>query len=293
MLVGGIEAGGTKFVLATGTPDGKVQSRHVIPTASPEATLAEAREWFASQPAIAALGIASFGPVELDRQSPKWGHITETPKPGWSNCDLAGYFNRHLKVPIGFDTDVNGAALGEFKLGAGLGTKGMAYVTVGTGIGGGLIIPDEVVHGAGHPEMGHFYPYRSATDREFTGSCPFHGDCLEGLASGPAILSRWGKTLSELPEDHEAHGLVAGYLAQLCHALFSCCAIERVVLGGGVMQTHGLLERIGDHAARLGSGYLPGRSLQNVCSPALGTDSGIVGALLLASNAPNSPRLCN
>ena len=157
-------------------------------------------------------------------------------------------------MPIGFNTDVNGAALGEFRFGAGRGTSGMAYVTVGTGIGGGLIVDGNLANGAGHPEMGHYYPHRGANDSKFGGNCPFHGDCLEGLASGPAILSRWGKTLSELPDEHEAHDLVAGYLAQLCHTLFACCAIERVVLGGGVMHTQGLLKRVGDCAAKLGVG---------------------------------------
>lgn len=281
-LLGAVEAGGTKFVLATGTADGTIRSRHNIVTTSPQETLAKARDWFATQPDISALGIASFGPVELDRASAQWGHITETPKPGWSNCDLAGYFASEMGVPIGFDTDVNGAALGEYRFGAGRGMNGMAYITVGTGIGGGVIIEGNLAHGVGHPEMGHYYPRRSAQDRDFDGKCPFHGDCLEGLASGPAILSRWGKTLSDLPQDHEAHDLVAGYLAQACHTLFACCAIERVVLGGGVMKTPGLLERVRGATAKAGANYLPGRDRQAVSAPQLGDDAGITGALLLA-----------
>ncbi|RIV88904.1 ROK family protein [Aurantiacibacter zhengii] len=284
-LLGAIEAGGTKFVLATGTADGTILSRHSIATSSPEATLTEARDWFANQPRISALGIASFGPVELERGSPRWGHITETPKAGWSDCDLAGYFARELNVPIGFDTDVNAAALGEFRHGAGRGLSGMAYITVGTGIGGGLIVNGKLARGAGHPEMGHHYPRRSPQDRDFNGNCPFHGDCLEGLASGPAILARWGKTLSDLPQDHEAHELVAGYLAQACHTLFACCAIERVVLGGGVMKSSGLLERIMSATGEVGANYLPGRDQQTVVSPFLGDDAGITGALLLADDA--------
>ncbi len=287
MLLGAIEAGGTKFVLATGTANGKILTRQSIATTDPASTMAQARDWFAGQSSIAALGIASFGPVELDRQSPQWGHITETPKPGWSNCDLAGYFAGELGVPIGFDTDVNGAALGEFHLGAGRGTSGIAYITVGTGVGGGLIVDGNLVHGAGHPEMGHLYPRRDANDRDFKGTCPFHGDCLEGLASGPAILARWGSTLSDLPEDHEAHELVAGYLADACHTVFACCAVERVVLGGGVMQTPGLIERIGRASAKAGGNYLPGRDKQEVVAPGLNADSGITGALLLAAGARN------
>ncbi|MGB3796620.1 MAG: ROK family protein [Alteraurantiacibacter sp.] len=284
-LLGAIEAGGTKFVLATGTADGTIRSRHSIATISPEETLAAARNWFATQPRVSALGIASFGPVELDRTSPKWGHITETPKPGWSNCNLAGYFAGELNVPVGFDTDVNGAVLGEYRFGAGRGMSAIAYITVGTGIGGGLIIVGKLAHGAGHPEMGHCYPRRGPRDRDFVGNCPFHGDCLEGLASGPAILARWGKTLSDLPEDHEAHDLVAGYLAQACHTLFACCAIERVVLGGGVMKTPGLLERVRLATAKAGANYLPGRDRQMVVPPELGEDAGIKGALLLADGA--------
>ena len=281
-LFGAIEAGGTKFVLATGQADGTIVARESIPTTDPETTMAQVLDWFARQPAIAALGIASFGPVELDPKSPKWGHITDTPKAGWSDCDLAGFFGSRLGVPVGFDTDVNGAALGEYRLGAGRGTSGMVYVTVGTGIGGGLIVNGNLVHGAGHPEMGHFFPRRGADDRDFEGNCPFHGDCLEGLANGPAIMARWGKTLSELPEDHEAHDLVAGYLAQLCHTLFACCAIERVILGGGVMKTPGLLTRVQKEAVTIGADYLPGRETQSIVSPELGDNAGIIGALLLA-----------
>lgn len=284
-LIAGIEAGGTKFVLAVGTAPTAITARHVIPTRLPEETLAEAADWFAAQGAIAALGIASFGPVVIDRRSPRWGRIGRTPKPGWKDCDLAGYFARRLNVPVGLDTDVNGAALAEFSLGAGRGTAGMAYVTVGTGIGGGLMINGEIVHGAGHPEMGHFHPRRDAADHDFAGHCPYHGDCLEGLASGPAILARWGADLSHLPPEHEAHDLVTGYLAQLCHTLFACTAVERVVLGGGVMKTPGLVDAVAARVRLVDNDYLPGGAVQSVVAPGLGEASGITGALLLASQA--------
>lgn len=282
-LLAGIEAGGTKFVLAVGTAPDAITARQVIPTREPAETLAEAAEWFAKQGAIGALGIASFGPLVIDRRSPAWGRIGRTPKPGWENCDLAGYFARRLAVPIGLDTDVNGAALAEFSLGAGRGTSGMAYITVGTGIGGGLVINGDVVRGAGHPEMGHYHPRRNANDRGFAGHCPYHGDCLEGLASGPAILARWGADLSQLPPGHEAHNLVSGYLAQLCHALFACTATERIVLGGGVMKASGLVASVAAKVRMLDCDYLPGSQLQSVVSPELGEASGITGALLLAS----------
>lgn len=281
-LLGAIEAGGTKFVLAVGRSPDDIAARHEIPTRTPEETLAEAAQWFEAQGQLSALGIATFGPAQLDHEAADWGHILETPKPGWSRCDLAGYFADRLRVSVGFDTDVNGAALAEHQFGAGRDAAGMAYVTVGTGIGGGLIVNEQVVHGAGHPEMGHFFPRRDQSDHVFAGSCPFHGDCLEGLASGPAILSRWGQKLSDLPQEHEAHALVAGYLAHLCHSLFAFCAIERVVLGGGVVKTPGLIDRVGGMARLLGCDYLPGRTRQQVVPAGLGNDAGLVGGLLLA-----------
>ena len=285
MLLGGVEAGGTKFVLAVGASPTEIAVTHTIPTRTPSETLREASEWFAAQGSLSALGIGSFGPVELERASPNWGHILNTPKAGWSHCDLAGYFARELNVPIGFDTDVNAAALAEHLYGAGGGSRAMSYVTVGTGIGGGTVIDGRIVHGAGHPELGHLYPRRGTADHAFDGHCPFHGDCLEGLASGPAILARWGKTLSQLPDDHEAHGLIAGYLAQMCHTMFAGVAVETIVMGGGVMQARGLLSRIQASVRQLDQGYLPKGERRKVVAPALGTNSGIVGALTLGMHA--------
>lgn len=282
-LLGAIEAGGTKFVLAVGTSPTDIVARHVIPTQSPGETLPEAARWLAAQGPIAALGLASFGPLDLDRASPTWGHITNTPKPGWRDCDIAGHFADALGCPVGFDTDVNAAALAEYRFGAGQRATSLAYVTVGTGIGGGLVIHGQPVHGAGHPEMGHILPRRPAQDRDFAGICPHHGDCLEGLASGPAIAARWGKSLSELPPGHEAHGIVADYLAQLCHALFATVSAEVIVLGGGVMQTPGLLASVRQRALALDANYLPGRSRCRIEAPGLGTESGIAGAIALAS----------
>ena len=282
-LLGAIEGGGTKFVLAVGTADGAILARHVIPTLDPATTLDQAGAWLERHSPLTALGIATFGPVELDPGSARWGSITDTPKPGWSNCAIASYFAQRLGVAVGFDTDVNGAALAEFTLGAGVGASGLAYVTVGTGIGGGLVLDGRLVHGAGHPEIGHLYPRRDADDRDFPGHCPFHGDCLEGLASGPAILARWGASLSDLPPGHVAHERVATYLAQLCHTLFASCAVERVVLGGGVMKAPGLLDRIRQKAETIGGNYLPGRDRQRIAAPLLGDDAGIKGALLIAA----------
>lgn len=284
MMLGGIEAGGTKFVLAVGPAPDTIAARHTIPTRDPDRTLAEAAEWFAARGTICALGIGSFGPVELDPRSDRWGFITNTPKPGWADCDVAGYFAGTLGVPVGFDTDVNAAALAEHRAAGGMG-DGLAYLTIGTGIGGGLVLDGKPVHGIAHPEIGHIYPRRHPEDTDFRGICPHHGDCLEGLASGPAILARWGKSLSDLPADHPAHAIVADYVAQACHTLFATVAVGEIVIGGGVANTPGLVERIAERTRMLDAGYLPGGQRHRVIRPRLGGNSGIVGALLLAEAA--------
>ncbi len=281
-MLAAIEAGGTKFVLAVGPSPDAITARHTIPTRDPRATLAEAAAWFATQGPLTALGIGSFGPVELDRASPKWGFITTTPKPGWGDTDVA----RHLSValgglPVGFDTDVNAAALAEHAARGGEGGS-LAYLTIGTGIGGGLVLDGRPVHGIAHPEVGHIYPRRHPEDATFAGTCPHHGDCLEGLAAGPAVMARWGASLSELPADHAAHAIIADYIAQACHTLFASVAVEEVVIGGGVAQTPGLVEKIAARARALDAGYLPGGARHRVIAPRLGTDSGITGAMLLA-----------
>lgn len=283
-MLGAIEAGGTKWVLALGTANGTVLERHTIPTRQPSDTLGEAAEWFAARKAIGALGIASFGPVERDRTQPGWGRITDTPKPGWSGCDLAGFFRDRLGVPLGFDTDVGGAALAEYTARGDDPPASLAYVTVGTGIGGGLVVGGACLPGAGHPEMGHFFPRRFEGDT-FPGVCPFHGDCLEGLASGPAITARWGASLSGLPPGHPAHVTQAFYLAQLCVTLWAVAAPQVIVLGGGVLQAPGLLDAVRQAAGTMAAQYFPGRARQGIEAPRRGQDAGIAGALLLAADA--------
>jgi fructokinase len=177
---------------------------------------------------------------------------------------------------------VNGAALAEYEHGAGKATASLAYITVGTGIGGGLVLGGKAVHGAAHAEMGHIFPRRHVDDREFEGICPHHGDCLEGLASGPAIKARWGASLSELQADHSAHEIIANYLAQLAHSLIAMTAVEIIVLGGGVMKTGGLVERVNEKASKLGAEYFPGGSKHKIVAPGLGENAGLTGALLLA-----------
>lgn len=279
-MFGAIEAGGTKFVLAVGPDARTITARHTLPTSTPTATLAAATAWFADQGTISALGIGTFGPAGLDRSAPDWGHITNTPKPGWQDCDIAGFFARELGAPVAFDTDVNAAAIAEAA--ARPDCSALAYITIGTGIGGGLVLAGQPVHGAGHPEMGHTFPRRHPADNDFVGICPHHGDCLEGLASGPAIAGRWGASLSELAADHIAHEIIADYIAQLCHSLFAMAAVEVIVLGGGVAKTPGLIARVAARTAQLGAGYLPGHARQRIEAPLHGENAGIIGAMMLA-----------
>jgi fructokinase len=238
--------------------------------------------------AVDAVGIASFGPVELRPEHDQFGHVTVTPKPGWSGADVVGPIAIALDVPVGFDTDVNGAAMGEGRWGAGRGLSTFVYVTVGTGIGGGAMTDGVPAHGLGHPEMGHINVRRHPED-DLDGLCPFHGDCLEGLASGPAVEARFGAPGDQLSgaEAAEAIEIEAFYLAQLAQDLVYTLAPERVIIGGGVSQMPGLLDLIGSAlVGRLG-GY-PGRPEHArgfVVPPTLGAHSGLAGALVLAEAA--------
>jgi fructokinase len=288
-LFGCIEAGGTKFVLGLVRRDRTIVDHVRLPTRGPDETIGEAIAWLeracGDHGAIDALGIASFGPVGLDRGRPDWGRIFTTTKPGWSDADMAGPFARAFGCPVGFDTDVNGAALAESLWGVSVGADVSVYVTVGTGIGGGTIVDGVPLHGLGHPEMGHAFPPRHPDDRDFVGICPFHGDCFEGLASGPAIAARWGVSLSELPAGHSGHAIVAFYLAQLTITLSALIAPRRIVMGGGVMATPGLIERIRLARAAIGGGYFMDDGETVVVPPALGADAGLLGALALAVGA--------
>lgn len=284
-LFGCIEAGGTKFILGTATSPDDIRESIRIETTQPDATIGAAIDWLKAQPPLAGIGIASFGPLELDPMAPNWGHITKTTKSGWSNADFAARVGRELGVPVGFDTDVNGAGLAEVLWGAGQGQRVSVYITVGTGIGGAAIVEGKPLIGLSHSEMGHVRPNRHAGDLGFTGICPFHGDCLEGLASGPAIKARWGASLSELPANHPAHDIIAWYLAQLVTTLQSIMEPGRIVMGGGVMDTRGLIERVRAHAVELGSAYFRGSAHDIVVRPALGDRAGLLGGLALAIDA--------
>ena len=287
---GAIDAGGTKFLCAVGTGPDDLSDIVRIPTTHPADTLEKVIGYFRQRPGLDAIGIACFGPVEADETSPRWGSILATPKPGWSHCDIARRLSSALAVPVGFHTDVNGAALAEQRWGAARGSTSSAYVTVGTGIGGGFILRNEMLHGARHPEIGHIVPRRHPLDTQFPGTCSFHGDCLEGLASGPAIEARWGATLADLPPTHEAHEIVAWYLAQLVVAIQAFVAPDRLILGGGVMQTPGLHPRVRTMARDFAAGYF-GDGVTDVDyddlirAPRFGDQAGLLGAICLADAA--------
>ena len=278
-----IEAGGTKVLLGICDAHGTISARHRIDTTSPDVVLGEAIGWFqAHLPHPIAIGIASFGPLDLSRGSPTWGHVTRTTKTGWSGADVAGPFARALGCPVGIETDVNGAALAEARWGAGIGHGSLLYLTIGTGVGGGFVSEGRLLHGLSHPEMGHIRVPRHPDDTQFAGVCPFHGDCLEGLASGPAVIARWGHSLSDLGEDHPGAAMIAWYLGQAVCSFQAVMDPARIVLGGGVMATPGLLAMVRTEAAKAGGGYFAGDPAEAVVAPGLGRDSGLLGALAVA-----------
>ncbi|HUU35257.1 MAG TPA: ROK family protein [Vicinamibacterales bacterium] len=294
MLLGGIEAGGTKCLCVVGTGPADIRAERRIPTTSPAETLAAILDFFASQypahGALAALGVGSFGPVDLDPGSPAYGCITSTPKPGWAGTDVVGTLRRALDVPVAFDTDVNAAAIGEWRHGAGQGLDTLLYLTVGTGIGGGALVGGRPVHGLVHPEMGHIRIPHDRIGDPFPGVCSFHDDCLEGLACGPAIAARWEQPADSLPPDHPAWALEARYLALALHTFVCTLSPQRIVLGGGVMQQPGLLSLVRRDLAMLLNGYIQSPALRGgldsyVVAPALGARSGVVGALAMAERA--------
>jgi len=280
-LVGGLEAGGTKFVCAVGRGRDIVAEMRIV-TTSPAETLGAALAFFKHHGPLAALGVASFGPIDLDPRSPTYGFITTTPKSGWAQTDVVGPLRRALGVPIAFDTDVNAAALAEQRWGAARDVASVVYVTVGTGIGGGAVVNGRPVHGLAHPEMGHArIPHDRAAD-PFAGACPHHGDCWEGLAAAPALAARWGVPPESLRDDHPAWELEARYLALGLANVILTLSPERVVLGGGVLARAGLLERVQTTVHELIGDYV--RSAE-IVAPALGERSGALGALALAKDA--------
>lgn len=289
-MLGAIEAGGTKFVCAAGTGPQDLETIQ-IPTTTPAATLEAALEFFRRfRSELRAVGIASFGPVDLHPGSWTYGYITSTPKPGWRNFDIAGCIRKSLDVPVGFDTDVSGAALAEARWGAAQGLSDLLYLTVGTGIGGGAIVDGKVLHGLVHPEMGHIRIPHDRVEDPFAGCCPFHGDCLEGLAAGPAIMARWGMNASALPGDHPGLALEARYLALGLANWVCTLSPRRIVLGGGVMNQGRLFPLIRAELLRLLNGYIQAGEITDgadryVVPAMLGSRAGVLGALVLAEQA--------
>lgn len=284
-VYGLLEAGGTKFVLGVATGKDDIRATTRIPTTSPAETIEATMDWFAVQGPLTHIAIATFGPVGLDWSSPDWGHILDTPKPGWSGADLFGPMQKRFACPVAIDTDVNAVALAEAIWGAGQGQKSVLYFTVGTGIGGGAVIGDRILQGQSHPEMGHMRVPRHRDDTDFPGVCPFHGDCLEGLASGPAIIARWGHSLSDLPDTHPAHDVIAFYLAQASVSIQAIFEPGRIIFGGGVMHTPGLIERVRGQASQLAAGYFRSKSEEVICGASLGPNAGLLGALSLIINS--------
>lgn len=293
-LWGGIEAGGTKFVCAVGTGPDDIRALARFATTTPEATIGAALAFFQEQARehgpLSGLGIASFGPVELDRNSSRYGFITTTAKPGWRDTDLVGPLRRALGIPVAFDTDVNGAALAEGRWGAARGLDTFVYLTVGTGIGGGGVIHGRPMHGLVHPEMGHIRVPHDVRVDPFTGCCPYHGDCLEGLASGPALAKRWGQKADTLPEGHPAWALQAHYLAQALGNYIGILSPQRLILGGGVMAQQHLFPLVRAEVLRLLNGYVQSPALLEhvdtyIVPPGLGDRAGVLGSLALAMDA--------
>jgi fructokinase len=293
-LLAGVELGGTKCVCILGTGPDDIRAQERLATADPRTTLAQIESvlgrWIDEHGPVAALGVASFGPLALRRDRPAYGSIAATTKPGWGHTDIVARFTARFGVPIGFDTDVNGAALAEGRWGAAQGLRNFAYVTVGTGIGVGLIVNGAPVLGCNHTEMGHIRIARLAGD-DWPGVCSFHGDCVEGLASGPAIEARAGASADRLGPDHAAWAAVAHTLGQLLHTMVLTTAPERILLGGGVMmaQAH-LFDRVRDELQRSLNRYVEvdevGAGLRRyVTAPGLGTLAGPLGALALAADA--------
>jgi fructokinase len=289
-VLGGVETGGTWCVCARGTGPDDLRDREQFPTTTPEETLERIVAYFAGGPPVDAIGVGAFGPVDVDRESPTWGSVTTTPKPGWTDTPVAPVLRDRLGVPVAFETDVTAAALAEQRWGAGRDRPSLCYLTVGTGIGGGLIVEGRPVRGLVHPEVGHLRVPHDGERDPFAGTCPSHGDCWEGLAAGPALEARWGCPPDELPDDHEAWALEAGYLADGILAIVMVASPHRVIAGGGVLDRAGLRDAVAARLRERIAGYLASPLLAEriddyLVAPELGDDAGVLGALAFAADA--------
>ncbi len=292
-MLAGVELGGTKCVCVLATPEGEILAEERVDTLAPEVTLPQIKavldRWFGAGRPIGGLGIASFGPVEVDRASPRWGHIGQTPKPGWAGIAVAQELTHGLGVPVTLDTDVNGAALAELRWGAAAGLEDFAYVTIGTGVGVGLIVGGKPIAGFGHSELGHMRVARVAGDT-WGGSCPYHGDCVEGLAAGPAIIARSGMRASLIALDDPIWQLVGHAIAQMLHNIVLTATPRRIFLGGGVITAQPQLFPIIRRELQASlNGYVTSAELDRiedyVAAPGLGTRAGPLGPIALAAAA--------
>lgn len=293
-LYGAIEGGGTKFVCAVGTGPDDLRAEIRVETTSPEETLSRVVKFFHEQEAkfgkLASIGFACFGPLDPNPASPTYGHILPTPKPGWTNANVVGLLKDAFNVPIVFDTDVNGAALGEWRWGAAQGLDTFIYLTIGTGIGGGAYVEGKLLHGLIHPEMGHILLRQDRDKDPFTGTCPFHGDCFEGLACGGAMEKRWGQPGETLSAEHPAWDLEAEYVAQALTNYTLTLSPQRIILGGGVGSVPHLLPKVRARTRELINGYIQSSIILEhietfIVNPGLGNRSGVLGAIALAKQA--------
>ena len=290
VLYGGIEGGGTKFVCAVGTGPEDIQAEIRFPTTTPAETMERTIDFFRQYPEISAIGLACFGPLDPNPLSPTYGQILPTPKPGWTGANLVGMLKQAFHLPVGFDTDVNGAALGEYHWGNGRGLDVFMYLTVGTGIGGGVFVHGSLLHGMIHPEAGHL-PMPHDLERDpFPGICPFHQDCFEGLATGVAMEKRWGQPAATLPPDHPAWDLEAHYIAHAMTSYIYILSPQRIILGGGVGQRDDILKLVQEKTRAYLNGYVQSPAVLEhmdayIVHPGLGNRSGVVGALALAQQA--------
>ena len=290
LRLGALEAGGTKMVCAIGDENGTIYEQVSIPTTTPKETIPKMIAYFRDK-GIDALGIACFGPIELDRDSEKYGYITTTPKLAWRDCDIVGQMQEALHCPVGFDTDVNGSVLGEVTFGQAQGKKCVMYLTIGTGVGAGVLSGGQLVHGMMHPEAGHILVTRDPRDTIGEHSaCPFHDNCLEGLIAGPGVKKRWdGKSAGDMADDPEAMDLLAGYLAQALMTYTLCYAPQKIIIGGGVADHTPIVPLARKKCAEMLNGYIVTPEVNDIdtyiVNNSLEGKQGIMGCLALGAQA--------
>lgn len=279
---GAIEFGGTKTICAIGSAAGKLANREVIPTTTVEETFEKIYHFFGSHDPVATLGVGAFGPLDLDINSQSYGAMKNTPKPGWGNVDVKNMLESRLRVPVVIDQDVNCAARGELHHGAGKGIDNFVYMTLGTGIGGSLVINKVPFRSLFNSEMGHMFVLHELFTGDFLGACPFHGDCLEGIASGSAMEQRFGQKAEHIT-DQDAWNKETGYISSAIHNIMMTVSPEKIILGGGIVKHHHFIEAVRMAVAKQNNNYLPFPDLENYIVQSIGDDNGVLGALILAS----------